>query len=49
MKGTDFIFDCVDLVYYKCHKINPIRNGSYIDSIDWIKSKRYKKKLHQQK
>ena len=25
MKGIDFIFDCVHLLYYKCHKINPIR------------------------
>ena len=22
MKGSDFIFDCVHLLYYKCHKIN---------------------------
>ena len=21
MKGSDFIFDCVHLLYYKCHKI----------------------------
>ena len=25
MEGIDFIFDCVHLLYYKCHKINPIR------------------------
>ena len=32
MRGSDFIFDCVDLLYYKCRKINPNRGGSYIDS-----------------
>ena len=26
-------------MYYKCHKINSNRGGSYIDSPDWIKSK----------
>ena len=28
------------LLYYKCHKINPNRGGSYIDSPDWIKNKK---------
>ena len=23
MRGSDFIFDLVHLLYYKCHKINP--------------------------
>ena len=40
MKGSDFIFDCVHLVYYKCHKINFKRGGSYIDSPDSIKNKK---------
>ena len=39
MKGSDFVFDYVHLLYYKCHKINPNRGGSYIDSPDWIKDK----------
>ena len=26
-------------MYYKCHKINPNRGGSYINSLDWIKNK----------
>ena len=34
---SDVIFDCVHLLYYKCHKKNPNRGGSYIDSPDWIK------------
>ena len=24
MRGSDFIFDCVHLLYYKCHKINEV-------------------------
>ena len=43
MRGSDFIFDCVLLLYYKCHKINPNRSGSYIDSSDWIKHKKVTK------
>ena len=38
ISGSDFIFDCVHLLYYKCHKINFKRYGSYIDSPDWIKN-----------
>ena len=40
MKGSDFVFDYVHLLYYKCHKINLNRGGSYIDSPDWIRSKK---------
>ena len=40
MKGSVFVFDFVQLLYYKCHKINPNRGGSYIDSPDWIKNKK---------
>ena len=40
MKGSDFIFDSVNLLYYKCYKTNLNRGGSYIDSPDWIKNKR---------
>ena len=31
MKGSDFVFDYVYLLHYKCHKINLNRDGSYID------------------
>ena len=34
MKGTEFVFDYINLLYYKCHKINPNCCGSYIDSPD---------------
>ena len=40
MKGSEFVFDYVLLLYYKCHKINLNRGGSYIDSPHWIKSKK---------
>ena len=29
MKGSNFIFDSVQLLHYKCHKINFKRVGSY--------------------
>ena len=30
MKDSEYVFDYVQLLYYKCHEINPIRSGSYI-------------------
>ena len=39
MRGSDFIFDSVQLMYYKCHK-KFRRVVSYIDSSDWIKNKK---------
>ena len=40
MKCSEFVFDYVHLLYYKFHKINPNRGGSYIDSYDVIKIKK---------
>ena len=40
MKGSEFVFNYVHLLHYICHKINLNRGGSYIDSADWIKSKK---------
>ena len=40
MRGSSFVFDYVQLLYYKCHKTNLNRGGSYIDSPDWMKSKK---------
>ena len=40
MRGSDFIFDSVQLRYYNCHKVNVKYGGSYIDSPDWIKMKK---------
>ena len=38
MKGSEFVFNYFQLLYYKCHRINPNCVGSYIDSADWIKN-----------
>ena len=40
MKGSEFAFNYAHLMCYKCHKINPNRGGSYIDSPDWIKNEK---------
>ena len=40
VRGSRFIFDGVSLLYYKCHKINFKRGGSYIETPDWIKKKK---------
>ena len=37
MRQIDFIFDSVQLMYYKCLKISFKRCSSYIDSPDWIR------------
>ena len=34
MGGSDFIFDPVQPMYCKCHKVNFKRGGSYADSPD---------------
>ena len=39
MKGSDFVFDYVHLLYYKCYKINANHSGSYIDSPDCLKNR----------
>ena len=47
MKGSEFVFDSVDLLYYKVHKISLNRGRSYIDSPKWLKNKKatiYQKK-----
>ena len=38
-KGSDFIFNSVDLLCYHLHKISLKRGGSYIDSPKWLKNK----------
>ena len=39
MKDVHFVFDSVNLLYYKYHKINLNHGGSDIYSPCWIKSK----------
>ena len=40
MKGSEFVFDSVDLLYYKFHKISLNRGGLYVDSPKWLKNKK---------
>ena len=35
MEGSEFIYDGIDLLHYKLHKISLNRGGSYIDSPEW--------------
>ena len=43
MRDSNFILDCVHLLYYKCRKIN--FKQSYIDSPDWIENKKSNNKF----
>ena len=40
VKGSEFIFDSVDLLYYDLNKISLNRGGSYIVSPEWLKRKK---------
>ena len=40
MRVSEFVFDNVDSLYYKLHKISLNRGGSYIDSPKWLKNKK---------
>ena len=40
MRGSEFVFDCVQLLHYKFHYINPNRGGSDIDSLYNVKNKK---------
>ena len=40
MKGSDFVFDCVHLMYYKYHKRNLNHGGLFTVSPDQIKTKK---------
>ena len=40
MKGSEHVFDCVNLLYYRCYKIIPNCGEPYIDSPEWIKNKK---------
>ena len=40
MRKSKFVFDYVNLLHYKCHKINLDCGGSYRDSPDWKENKK---------
>ena len=40
MRGSEFIFDSVDLLYYDLQRISLKTGESYADSPKWLKDKR---------
>ena len=40
MRGSNFVFDSIDLQHYNLHKISLSRGGPCIDSPKWLKIKR---------
>ena len=40
MRGSEFVYDSVDVLYYNLNKISLSRGGSYIDSLKWLKNKK---------
>ena len=47
IKDSAFVFDCVNLLHCKYHKITLKCGGSYIVSPDWIKKQKSNRKLYQ--
>ena len=40
IKGSDFVFESVDLMDYKLHRVRLKRGGSYIKSPKWLENKK---------
>ena len=40
MRGSEFVYDSVDALYYNLNKVSLSRDGSYIDSPKWLKNKK---------
>ena len=38
-EGSDFVFESVEIMDYKLHKVSLKRGGSYIKSFEWLKNK----------
>ena len=45
MRGSEFVFDSVDLLHYNFCKISLKRGGSYIDSLEWLKNKKKQQQI----
>ena len=39
-RGSEFIFENVDLLYYYFHRIDMRRSGSYTETPEWLKNKK---------
>ena len=40
VRGSEFVYDSVDELYYNLNKVSLSRGGSYIDSSKWLKNKK---------
>ena len=40
MRGSEFVYDSVDALFYNLNKANLSRGGSYKDSTKWLKNKK---------
>ena len=40
MRGSEFVYDSVDVLYYNLNKASLSRVGSYVDSPKWLKNKK---------
>ena len=40
IKGSDFVFESVELMDYKLHRVRLRRGGSYIRSREWLENKK---------
>ena len=40
MRGSKFVPDSIDLLYYQLQKVGLKRSGSHIDSPEWLKNKK---------
>ena len=40
MRGSEFVYDRVNVLYYNLNKVSLSRGGPYIDSPKWVKNKR---------
>ena len=41
MRGSEVVYDSVDVLYYTLNKVSLSRGGSYIDSPKWLKKTIY--------
>ena len=40
MKGSNFVFESVELMDYKRHRVRLRRGGSYVKSSEWLANKK---------
>ena len=40
VRGSECVYDSVDVLYYNLNKVSLSRGGSYIDSPKWLKNKK---------